>query len=98
MVSSPPTFICLVLSTPRPPTDRNRAAQKEGKALQVESNPSMLELQFKQEKEGKIKAKEEQRAQLLAKYGGEEHLESAPKVSNHWVVAVHRTRGAAAPD
>jgi pre-mRNA-processing factor SLU7 len=54
-------------------------AEKRGKQVHINANPTLGELMYKQFKEKQTSSAIEQKTSILAKYGGEEHLMAPPK-------------------
>lgn len=54
-------------------------AEKRGNEVHINANPTMGELMFKQFQEKKKEMVEEHKTSILARYGGEEHLQAPPK-------------------
>ncbi len=54
-------------------------AEKRGQDVHIQANPTMGEIMYKQFHEKRKDFVEEQKTSVLAKYGGEEHLQAPPK-------------------
>ena len=54
-------------------------AEKRSKDLHIQANPTQAELMFKQYQSKKGQFSESQKQSILARYGGEEHLDAPPK-------------------